>query len=173
MERFVATIGFFDGVHKGHRYLIQQVKDEALKGNYKSLIITFDNHPRKVLDDTYKPSMLSTFEEKYKLLEDTGIDNIVAMEFTRQLSMLTAKDFMQIIHDKYCVDVLIIGYDHKFGHNRSEGFDDYVRYGQEIGIRVIQAQEFPDAKYSSTAARQALINGDVEKAEDILGYKYS
>lgn len=171
-ELYVATIGFFDGVHQGHRYLIRQVMDEAIKRGLKSMVVTFPTHPRKILQPEFHPLLLSMADEKVSMLESEGVDVITLMNFTRELSMMSAKDFMKKLHDEYNVCVLVIGYDHKFGHNREEGFHDYVRYGKEIGVDVIQALEEPEGKYSSTAARNALLNGDIDMANAILGYPY-
>lgn len=169
---YVATIGFFDGVHQGHRYLIRQVMDEASNRGLKSMVVTFPTHPRKLLQPEFHPQLLSVADEKVRMLKSAGVDEIALMEFTRELSMMSAREFMGKLHDEYSVSVLVIGYDHKFGHNREEGFDDYVRYGKEIGIEVLQALEEPEGKYSSTAARNALLDGDIDKANEVLGYPY-
>jgi len=171
-KSYVATIGFFDGVHQGHRYLIRQVMDEAEGRGMKPMVVTFPTHPRKVLHSDYQPNLITTCEEKVELLKATGVENVALMEFTHDLSMMSAKEYMQMLHDDYGVCVLVIGYDHKFGHNRSEGFDDYVRYGKEMGMDVVRAKEEPDGKYSSTAARNALLEGDVKTASHVLGYPY-
>lgn len=134
-EPCVATIGFFDGVHMGHRYLIQQVKEIAAAKGLRSALVTFPVHPRKVMNAAYHPELLTTPEEKTNLLAGTGVDYCLMLDFTPDISRLTAKEFMtQILKERYQVKYLVIGYDHRFGHNRSEGFDDYVRYGQAIGI---------------------------------------
>jgi len=170
--RYVATIGFFDGVHQGHRYLIRQVMDEAKTRGMKPLVVTFPTHPRKVLHSDYQPNLLTTCDEKVALLKAAGVDDVALMEFTYELSLMTAREFMQKLRDDYSVGVLVIGYDHKFGHNREEGFDDYVRYGKELGIDVVQALKEPEGKYSSTVARNALLEGDIATANTVLGYPY-
>ena len=123
----VATIGFFDGVHLGHRYLINQVKIAASQCGWHSSIITFPVHPRQVIQSDYQPQLLSSPEEKIELLASTGIDNCILLPFTQELSRLTAWEFMQFLYDKYKVRMLVIGYDHRFGHNRAETFEDYCR----------------------------------------------
>ncbi|MBQ7540619.1 MAG: riboflavin biosynthesis protein RibF [Bacteroidaceae bacterium] len=172
--RYVATIGFFDGVHQGHKCLIRQVRAEAEQRGMKSLVVTFPKHPRQVLATDYQPRLLTTCEEKLRLLRATGVDEIALMPFTRELSMLTAEEFMRTLHVEYGVDVLVIGYDHRFGHNRSEGFDDYVEYGKRMGLDVVLADEYDDGGLhcSSTEVRNALGRGDVDVANDILGYRY-
>ncbi len=171
----VATIGFFDGLHKGHRYLIDQVKAVAGRERKVSAVITFPVHPRKVLHSDYQPALLSTLNEKISNLEDTGVDECFLIPFTKELSLLSAHDFMQEVLKRQCnVSTLVIGYDHRFGHNRKEGFEDYVRFGKEIGIEVLQAQSFQvwDTAISSSACRTFLQEGKVEQAAGCLGYLY-
>ena len=110
----VATIGFFDGVHLGHRYLINQVKIAASQCGWCSSIITFPVHPRQVIQSDYQPQLLSSPEEKIELLSQTGVDNCILLPFTPELSRLTAYEFMQLLYDKYKVRMLVIGYDHRF-----------------------------------------------------------
>jgi len=173
----VATIGFFDGVHRGHRYLIDQMIMVAKEAGMESTIITFDRHPRQVIHSDYLPQMLSTFEEKKALLENTPADHIEVLSFDEQLATLSAHDFMkQVLHERLNVCKLVIGYDNRFGHNRSEGFEDYVRYGQELGIEVIQAMPFCEPNkeaISSSYIRACLLVGNVWGANEALGYAYS
>ena len=170
----VATIGFFDGVHLGHRYLINQVKIAASQCGWCSSIITFPIHPRQVIQSDYQPQLLSSPEEKIELLSQTGIDNCILLPFTQELSRLTAYEFMQLLYDKYKVRMLVIGYDHRFGHNRAETFEDYCRYGRELGIHIMQATAYTQEqdKVSSSAIRRALLSGDVMTAHKYMGYNY-
>ena len=132
-----ATIGFFDGVHRGHRYLIGQVAEVAAARGMASSVITFPVHPRKVMQPGYHPDLLTTCDEKVSLLAGTGMDYCMMLDFTPELARLSAQQFMAILKERYRIEVLVVGYDHRFGHNRSEGFDDYVRYGGELGIEVM------------------------------------
>lgn len=170
----VATIGFFDGVHLGHRYLINQVKIAASQCGWCSSIITFPVHPRQVIQSDYQPQLLSSPEEKIELLSQTGVDNCILLPFTQELSKLTAYEFMQLLYDKYKVRMLVIGYDHRFGHNRAETFEDYCRYGRELGIHIMQATAYTQEqdKVSSSAIRRSLLSGDVMTAQKYLGYNY-
>lgn len=171
----VATIGFFDGVHTGHRFLIDQVKIEAEKRGLASAVITFPVHPRKVLHEDYHPALLCSYDEKVERLMSTGINYCLSLDFTREMSRLTAREFMVgILKNKLNVDTLIIGYDHRFGRDREEGFEDYVRYGQEAGMTVLQSVESdPSEHVSSSRVRRLLGNGEVEKAAQLLGYNYT
>src|SRR5574344_1415764 len=175
IEPCAATIGFFDGVHKGHQFLISQLKKVAQERGIVSAIITFPVHPRKVLNDEYQPQSISTKEEKIRLIEKSGVDYCILLPFTRDIASLSAFDFMKLLKEKYMVTALIIGYDHRFGHNRLEGFEEYCKYGKEIGIEVIQATELDNAELavSSSAIRKLLISSDMAKANSLLGYRYS
>ena len=176
MPELVATIGFFDGVHRGHRFLIDRVIEEAQQSGMSSAVITFDRHPREVLQTDYQPDLLSTLDEKLLLLSKTHVDNIVVLHFDASLAALTAHDFMRdVLQGQLKVRKLIIGYDNRFGHNRSEGFDDYVCYGKELGIEVIRADAFlpDDVRVSSSVIRTCLREGRVEEANRLLGYDYT
>ncbi len=172
-----ATIGFFDGVHRGHRFLISKVADEAHRRNLASVLITFSNHPLTVVKDSFRPLLITTAEEKELLLSATGADMTVVLDFTPELALMTAKDFIfNVLRDQLDVKVLVIGYDHHFGHNRDESFDDYVRYGHEAGITVLKAEELTDRKscltVSSSIIRRLLLDGEIETANKFLGYDF-
>ena len=172
----VATIGFFDGVHRGHQFLISCVIDEAERSGMASAVITFDRHPRQVLQADYQPQLLSTLDEKLLLLSKTHIDNSFVLHFDASLAALSAHDFMQeVLCKPLNVKKLIIGYDNRFGHNRSETFEDYVQYGKEMGIEVIRADAFlpNDEKVSSSIIRNHLRAGNIEAANRLLGYPYT
>ncbi len=172
----VATIGFFDGVHRGHQFLINHVIGEARAAGMQSMVVTFDRHPRQVLQQEYQPELLTTLDGKLRLLRLTGIDDVAVLHFDKQLASLTARDFMkQVLRDRLNVKKLVIGYDNRFGHNRAEGFDDYVRYGRQMGIEVVHNPAFllGDIKVSSSVVRSFLREGDVEMAGQCLGRPYA
>ncbi|WP_455585652.1 bifunctional riboflavin kinase/FAD synthetase [Bacteroides sp.] len=174
-ESSVATIGFFDGVHTGHRFLIEQVKQVAAARGMRSALITFPVHPRKVMRSDYHPELLNTQDEKIALLAETGVDYCIMLDFTPEISRLTAREFMKdVLKERYQIKALVIGYDHRFGHNRSEGFDDYCRYGEEIGMQVILARAYiyNSIHISSSVIRDYLHQGNVEMANRCLGYDY-
>lgn len=173
---YVCSIGFFDGVHRGHQCLIRQVRDEALRRGMQSLLITFDRHPRSVFAPAAVPSLLTTAEEKMALLRATGVDDIYVLPFDVQMAALTAKEFMQqVLKEQLGVSVLVIGYDHRFGRplSSSEGFLEYQAYGREIGIEVVLAKELEGEHVSSSAVRRALEAGDVALAGRLLGRPYT
>lgn len=169
-EGFVATIGMFDGVHRGHQFVLRQVVKEALERGLQSLAITFD----MPVTDGCRPSasMLTPLHEKRQLLSRCGIDRIEVLTLDDALKQLTARQFMQqVLQEQYGVQVLLIGYDNRFGHRRVEGFDDYVRYGRELGIEVFQLPA--EGEVSSSLIRQQLMEGQVEMAACCLGYPYA
>lgn len=174
--RAVATVGFFDGVHSGHRYLIDRLKAVARENNCMSMIITFDKHPRQVLNSDYKPMLLSTLDEKLNLLSQTGIDCCVVLPFTADMADLSAHDFMKtILSERLSVATLMIGYDNRFGHRREDGYEQYVAYGKELGISVIDSDSFSygNGSVSSSMVRRFISAGDVERAAECLGRPYS
>lgn len=171
----IATIGFFDGVHIGHCHLINMLKKVARERGVESCVITFDRHPRQVVQPEWCPEMLTTLEEKTQLLEATGIDRCEVLHFDREMANQSAHDFMlHTLKEKMGVSILVTGYDNRFGHNRSEGFEDYVRYGKEIGIEVIKGEELTDGSnnVSSSSIRRMLKEGRIEDATRCLGREY-
>ena len=171
MDGFVATIGMFDGVHLGHQFVLRQVVDQAHKLGLQPLCITFDHSPRQ-------EQVLTPLDEKVRLIRQMGIDHVEVLAFTEELKALTARQFMeQVLRDQMNVRVLLTGYDNRFGHNREEGFDDYVRYGQELGIEVVSLPPAPtkgrEDIVSSSYIRQLLSEGQVKEATQCLGHPYS
>ena len=172
----VATIGFFDGVHRGHRHLIGEVTAMARESGMQSMVVTFDRHPRQVVATDFKPRLLCTMEEKLMLLEKSGVDNCVVLPFDKAMASMSARDFMlDILYRRLCVKVLYTGYDHRFGHNRSEGFPDYVGYGNEIGMEVRRGEPYllDGVNVSSSVVRSLLEAGEVRLASKCLGYNYT
>lgn len=172
----VVTIGTFDGVHQGHMQIIKQLKEEALKINGTAVLITFYPHPKQVVASLKKPIyILNTPEEKYELLHKAGIHNIVVVPFNESFASQPAlgyiKDFLVA---KFHPHTIIIGYDHRFGKNREGDYhlleDESGKYGfivKEIPERILQ-----DVTISSTKIREALLEGDIDTANEFLGYPY-
>ena len=169
MEGYVATIGMFDGVHRGHQFVLQHVVDEARQRGLQSMAITFDKTG---------PETLTPLVQKRILLMKTGIDRIEVLTFDDALKHMTAHQFMQqVLRDQYGVKVLLTGYDNRFGYNRLEGFDDYVRYGKELGIEVTSLPPAPSKRkgscVSSSLIRELIADGNISKANELLGYPYT
>ena len=174
-QDYAATIGFFDGVHRGHQYLIGQLQALARATSMHSLVISFQKPPKQVVNPEAEVLLLTSNTQKCELLETQGIDVTLLLDFTREMMCMTAWDFMQFLHDEAGVRLLLIGYDHRFGHNRSESFDDYVRYGKEIGIQVLQAREerlTQEQGVSSSVVRQFIEEGRMMEAAQCLGRFY-
>lgn len=171
-----ATIGFFDGVHRGHQFLIAQLRQLAASRGLASMVVTFANHPRTVVSTDWQPSLLSSPSEKRQLLAATGVDRLEVLQFDRQMASLSAREFMQrVLLGQLGVRLLLIGYDNRFGHNRDEGFADYVRHGLDLGIEVVQARPLIESGVgiSSSLVRRQLAQGDVAAAAHCLGRSYS
>lgn len=172
----VATVGFFDGVHLGHTYLINRVIEEAKAMDVLSVVVTFDKHPREVLNHDYKPELLCTLDSKLLLLSKTGIDQVVVLHFDEKMARMSARDFMQnILKERLKVRKLFVGYDNRFGHQRTERIEDYIRYGREMDMEVIQGQNFVlnGINVSSSVVRDFIRQGKMELANQCLGYPYT
>ena len=173
-----ATIGCFDGVHRGHQMLVEMMVCQARQRGLKPIAVTFDRLPRQLFDPTFHPQLLSTLEEKTACLKELGVEEVMVLPFTHQLAALSAEAFMrEILRDRLSVELLVTGYDNRFGHDRSEGFDDYVRYGQHLGIDVVRgdvAMMDDHLAVSSTVIRQLLADeGKVEAMPDVLTRRYT
>ena len=172
---YVATIGMFDGVHLGHQFVLHHVVETAREQGLQSMAITFDQ-------TMHRDQVLTSLDAKRLLLSKTGVDRIEVLQFTDELRQMTAREFMQqVLKEQLDVKILLTGYDNRFGHNRVEGFDDYVRYGKEMGIEVRCLPPAPShgmgmgegATVSSSYIRRLLAEGHVGKAFEGLGYPYT
>jgi len=172
-DGIAATIGFFDGVHTGHRFLLEQLKRQADVHHLPSMVITFSQYPQSVLKTGSQPELLNALNERLERLSLSGIDYCMLLDFTPSLSQLSAKEFIQKkLNREWLVKLLLIGYDHRFGKNREEDFEDYVKYGKECGMEIIQALKLPDISVSSTLIRNCLLNKNVKEANRMLSYCY-
>jgi len=176
------TIGFFDGVHRGHRFLLRQLEELAEAKGLLAVAVTFDCHPRMVLEEGFTASLLTTQEEKLALLSDAFSGKVVVLPFTRELSALTAKEFMQsVLREKLNATLLLMGYNHHFGHGGGTP-EEYAAWGKETGIEVRWADALAGenqrsaaegkAKVSSSRIRNLIGEGNVADANMMLGYSY-
>ena len=168
--KYAATIGFFDGVHKGHRFLLGELRRVAAERGLQSAVLTLDEHPEYILTGNAKP-LLTTGQEREQLLKQSGVDEIFMFHFS-VIQQMTASEFMRIIHDRCGVEVLLIGYDHHFGSDQPASFADYERLGAEVGLTVLPVVQSPEGDVSSSKIRSALLAGEMERANDMLGYAY-
>ncbi|MEM0543846.1 bifunctional riboflavin kinase/FAD synthetase [Flavobacterium sp. j3] len=172
----IVTIGTFDGVHLGHKKILKLVTAAANELHGESLVLTFFPHPRTVLQADTEMKQLNTLAEKINLLESMGIDNLVIHPFDTAFSRLTAEEFVkQVLVETFQTKKIIIGYDHRFGRNRTANIDDLIQFGTKFGFEVeqISAKEINDVAISSTKIRNALTEGNVALANNYLGYDYS
>ena len=166
------TIGFFDGVHQGHRYLLQQLEEMASDEGLSAIAVTFDRHPKEVVSKDFAPSLLTTQAEKLSLLSESFKGETVVLPFTQELCSLTAKEFMQsVLREKMNAKILLMGYNHRFGHGGGT-LEEYVAWGREADIKVRMARALEGDKVSSSRIRNLIAEGNVEKANTLLGYRY-
>ena len=166
------TIGFFDGVHTGHTFLLQQLEQLALTNGLEAIAVTFDQHPKSVVKSDFVPSLLTTQEEKLNLLSRKFRGRVIVLPFTKELSELSAKDFMQsVLRDRLQAKRLLMGYNHRFGHDGGT-MEEYIAWGREAGIEVSKAEPLKGEKVSSSRIRNLISSGEIEKANSMLGYRY-
>lgn len=174
-KKTILTLGTFDGVHVGHKKILERVTQNTENGKYESLVLTFFPHPRMVLHGQSEVKLLNTIDEKIDLLEKTGIQNLVIHPFDETFSRLTAEEFVQtVLVDRFQIQKIIIGHDHRFGRNRTADIDDLIAFGQqhEFEVEQISVQEIDAVSISSTKIRNALMEGNMALANDYLGYDY-
>lgn len=173
----VAATGFFDGVHAGHRAVLQVLKDTAREEGEESAVITFWPHPRNVLQqDASTFRLLNTLEEKKQLILNFGIDHVYVVPFTRDFSQLSTVEFMkEYLVDRFHVDTLIIGYDHRLGRSSTASREELAALAASVGLRtrIVEEVHCGDRKVSSTQIRNAIAAGEVQEAAGMLGYRYS
>lgn len=174
-QKTIITIGTFDGVHVGHQKIIEKLLFCAKTLDCESLILTFFPHPRMVLQDESGMLLLNTIKERTALLEKTGLDNLIIHPFDKAFSRLTAEEFVkEVLVEKLNIRKIVIGHDHRFGRNRTANIDDLIEFGEKYDFEVeqISAQEIQEVSVSSTKIRMALEEGNVNLANQYLGYPY-
>ena len=167
----IATIGFFDGVHRGHRFLFAQLHELAKLHHLVPVIYTFEQHPKQFLTGI-SPSLLTTTEERIALLQQYAEVRVLKFSDVQQL---TAEQFMRYIHEQDDVYMLLMGYDHCFGSDRVKGFSEYVKIANRVGIHVERAHEclVDGVPVSSSRIRKLLNEGQIEQVNRLLGYGYT
>lgn len=173
----VATMGTFDGVHLGHKTILQRLKEASAERNGESVVVTFHPHPRLVLHpQDHSVRLLQTLDERIRTMDQFGIDKMMIVPFTADFSKWTSDEFIQkILIDTLHINHIIIGYDHQFGHDRKGGLEQLREAGLKFGFTVeeISAQQINDNNISSTRIRRALEAGDLRTASEYLGYPYT
>ena len=171
----VITIGTFDGIHTGHKKIIDALVEEAESANGESVIISFDPHPRKIVNPDEHLQLINTIDEKIELLSKTAIDHLVIVPFTHDFSELEPLEYVEtFLKKKFNPSVVIIGYDHKFGKDRKGDYKLLEAYSERsyFELKEIPQQVIADNAISSTRIRTALNEGDVLLANRLLGYEF-
>lgn len=175
-DNTIITLGTFDGIHMGHKEIIEAVVQKVSEFGGRSLLITFSPHPRKVIPGGNEIKLLSTLSEKKKIIETFGIDNLLVIQFTKEFSQQTPEEFVE----KYLINgigvkEIVIGYNHHFGKGRGGNIEILKKKGREIGFKVTEVPEckIDNIIVSSTKIRKALVAGDIVKANKMLGRFYS
>jgi riboflavin kinase/FMN adenylyltransferase len=171
----VITIGTFDGVHIGHKKIINQLTSISSKNNLISILLSFFPHPKMVLQNDKELKLINTIQEKEGLLNSLNLDYLIIKEFTKEFSRLSALEFVRdILVNKLNAKHIIIGYDHHFGRNRTANIEQLKEFGELYDFKVteILAQDIDDIAISSTKIRKALINGEITLANKFLGYNF-
>ena len=171
----VATIGMFDGVHLGHATLIEFLNRQAVAQGKQSLVITFLHHPRQVLHPEESFRLIMPLKDRLTQIEALHPDLLLPMDFTPELAELDSAQFIELLRDRYGVDTLVTGYNHRFGHKKGETFEDYCRHGQRLSVKVIKAPEYLGkyAPVSSTIIRGLIAAGKVDDAMRCMGRPYA
>lgn len=175
-RKTIVTIGTFDGVHIGHQKILQKITQLAQEENCESVVLTFFPHPRMVLQQDNSIKLLNTLNEKAELFQNIGIDHLIIHPFNEEFSQLSAEDFVKtILVDQLNITKIVIGYDHRFGKNRSADLNDLIGFGAKYHFEVeqISAEEINNNAVSSTKIRNSLLDGNIEVANSYLGYHYN
>ena len=171
----IVTIGTFDGVHVGHQQILKQLYKTAHANELESILVSFFPHPRMVLQKESSLKLLNTIEERTRMIEKTGISNLIVQPFTKEFSRLSALYFViDILVNQLHIKKIIVGYDHQFGRNRNATIDDLIEFGKTYDFEVIEisAQQLENVSISSTKIRNALNEGAVQTANTYLGYPF-
>ncbi len=175
-EGTLVTIGFFDGVHLGHRYLLRKAMELSSDRGLRPLVVTFNRPARCLLDGAFRPSLMLLPQEKKQMIQSIAGLDCELMDFTESILNMSAKAFMSYLARTYQMKALLVGYDHHFGKGRKECFEDYQRYGQELGVEVIRSDAYQEQPFgnpvSSSLIRSYIKDCDIRSANALLGYSY-
>lgn len=168
----IAVVGTFDGVHRGHRFLIDFMLSQATNRGLEPSVITFAQHPLSIIRPQDVPPQLTTIDERMELLSSCGVETCILLEFDENLRQLSARQFLEMISRDYGVKVLVVGFNTRFGRDCVDGFEQYEEMGREVGVAIVKAPEFGSG-ISSSAIRKLILNKDIVSANAALGYSFS
>ncbi len=173
-EKTVLTIGTFDGIHKGHSVLFEKLRQYSSENNLRNVVVTFYPHPKLIVSD-YKIKLLTTLDEKSELLSQLGIENLLVLKFSKEFSEQSSEEFItNVVCNKIGVKHIIIGHDHKFGKDRSGNDNELIELGSKNNFTVecVGPVKSDEETISSTKIRNAILDGNIEKANKFLGRNY-
>ena len=168
----VATMGSFDGVHCGHQVLLQRITSLATERGGESIVLTFEPHPRYVLGKGEGMKLLSTLEEKLWLLERYGVDNVIVIPFTQEFSRTSPDDFITKYIAGIGVERFVVGYNHRFGHNKAGDYSALKDSQRTLEIDMVEQQLLDNNKVSSTVIREVIERGDITLANELMAHPY-
>ena len=170
----VATIGTFDGVHLGHKKILKSLISNSNETDLNSVLITFDPHPKKVINPNSKIELINTTEEKIDILKNLGLDYLIIHEFSKSFSNIDAEEFVKILIEKLKIRKLIVGYDHRFGKNRNADINDLKKFGNKYSFEVIEISAFDidEINISSTKIRNSIYEGKIEICKKYMGFNF-
>ncbi len=173
--RRIAAVGMYDGVHPGHRFLIDYLRVEARSRGLVPSVVTFSRHPLSLVRPLETPPLLTSLEDRVRLLGEAGADDVIMLSFNDSLRTMTAAEFLSMLRRKFGIDALVLGFNNRFGHDRVEGLDQYRAIGEEAGVGVIPAPEYLSGNHpvNSSAIRRKLMDGRPDEAARLLGRNYA
>ena len=174
-RRRIAAVGMYDGVHPGHRFLIDYLNAEARSRGLAPADVTFSRHPMSLVHPLEAPALLSTLEDKVDALGRAGAEDVIVLSFNDRLRRLPAEDFLRLLHTSFGIDALVLGFNNRFGHDGPEGIERYREIGDRIGVDIVSAPEYrgPGAPVSSSRIRRLLHEGQTREAARLLGHPYA
>lgn len=176
IDKPVVTVGIFDGVHKGHKFIIEKLQNISRNNHSTPVIVTLWPHPRHVLNHQASDTrLITTFEEKIKILSEIGVENLVILDFTAELSRMTACDFMEkVLFREIGIHHLVMGYNHRFGSDQEGDVNEIARCAEKIGFTAEQLEKYSEGntEISSSVIRKVLMAGDVKSAGGMLGHHF-
>lgn len=172
--RRIAAVGMYDGVHLGHKFLIDYLRLEAGSRGLTPAVITFSRHPLSVVRPLETPGLLTSLDDRLRQLGEAGAEDVIMLTFNESLRRKSAREFLKMLHRSYSIETLVLGFNNRFGHDRPGAFEDYKAIGAEVGVEVVAAPEYRGAgsPVSSSVIRRHLLNGAPEKAAEALGHPY-
>ena len=173
--RRIAAVGMYDGVHAGHRFLIDYLAVEARSRGLVPSVVTFSRHPLSVVRPLEAPPLLNALDDRVRLLGEAGAHDVILLSFNESLRRMSARDFLTTLRKKFSIEALVLGFNNRFGHDRLESMEQYRAIGREVGVEIITAPEYrgPSSPVSSSIIRRHLLEGRPDQAARLLGHPYT